>query len=91
MMSRAVQRIQGADVWGGAIWLSTDDATNGVYRVDLRTGDVTDVGSMGHVAGEGEGIDATPLASGQLHALTGDETSLDMWLVDLRAEVSRQH
>lgn len=88
-MSKTVARIQGADVWGGAIWLSTDDATNGVYRVDLRTGHVTDVGSMGHVAGEGEGIDATALPSGQLHALTGNETSLDMWLVDLRAEASR--
>jgi hypothetical protein len=88
-LSKTVERIQGADVWGGAIWLSTDDATNGIYRVDLRTGAVTDVGSIGHVAGEGEGIDATPLPSGQLHALTGDDTTLDMWLVDLRATTTR--
>ena len=89
-MSRTVEDIQGADIWAGAAWLSTDDDHNGVYRVDLRTGEVTDVGSSGHIAGEGEGIDATPLPSGQLHTLTGDETSLDMWLVDLQVRCQRR-
>ncbi len=82
-MSRKVERIQGGDVADGALWLSTDDADNGLYRVDLATGEVQSIGSVGHVAGEGEGIDATALPSGLLHVLVGDDASIGMWLVDL--------
>ena len=57
-MDRTVERIQGGDVADDALWLSTDDASNGVFRVDLQTGAVQEVGSLGHVDGEGEGIDA---------------------------------
>jgi hypothetical protein len=59
-LSRLLHRVQGASVGGGAIWLSTDDGHNGIYRVDSRTGAVTDVGSAPPIAGEGEGIDAAP-------------------------------
>ena len=41
-----------------------------VYRVDIKTGRVDALGSMGHATAEGEGIDATPLSSGLLHTLT---------------------
>jgi len=40
-MSTQVDRVQGADIRDGAVWLSTDDATDGVYRVDLATGKAT--------------------------------------------------
>lgn len=83
-MSTTVKRIQGGDVAEGALWLSTDDETNGLYRVDLTTGAVQSLGSVGHVEGEGEGIDATPRPSGLLHVLVGDEASIGMWLVDVQ-------
>ena len=83
-MSQTVDRIQGGDVADGAIWLSTDDDHNGVYRVDLVTGEVTDLGSMGHVDGEGEGIDATQLPSGLLHPLVADAAIVPMWVVNLK-------
>ena len=61
-MSITVDRVQGGDVHDGAVWLSTDDDTDGVYRVDLVTGAVQPLGSIGRADGEGEGIDATPLS-----------------------------
>lgn len=60
---------QGADVADGAVWISTSDDHNGVYRVDLTTGDTTSVGTLGHPGLEGEGIDTTVLASGAFHAI----------------------
>jgi hypothetical protein len=83
-LSRTVERIQGADVADGALWLSTDDDHNGLYRVDLRTGAVQDLGTMGHEDGEGEGLDATDLPSGLLHALVADAAIVPMWVVDLQ-------
>jgi hypothetical protein len=78
-MSRKLGHIQGADVFGGAIWISTDDAQRGVYRVDMKTGTVTQVATLGHAGGEGEGIDATQLASGFLHVLCVDKTFVPVW------------
>jgi hypothetical protein len=63
---------QGADVADGAVWIATSDDHNGVYRVDLTTGDTTSVGTLGHQGLEGEGIDATALPSGAFHALVND-------------------
>ncbi len=82
-MSRTIERIQGADIGDGAIWLATDDDTNGIYRVDMDTGEVQAVGSMGRVAGEGEGIDATPLPIGLLHTLVIDENIAPAYAVHL--------
>ena len=83
-MSANVDRVQGGDVNDGAVWLSTDDATDGVYRVDLRTGQVISLGSIGRIDGEGEGIDATPLPSGDLHVLSADVAIVPMRVIDLR-------
>jgi hypothetical protein len=82
-LSRFVDRIQGGDVAGGALWLSTDDERNGVYRVDLETGEVTEVGSAGHVDGEGEGIDASDGDPATLHVLVADEAIVPMWVVEM--------
>src|SRR5262249_13042002 len=71
-MSRVLHRTQGGDVYDGAVWISTDDPQHGVYRVDLTTRQVTRVVRLGHPGGEGEGIDATSLPSGFLHALCID-------------------
>ena len=83
-MSANVDRVQGGDVRDGAVWLSTDDATDGVYRVDLRTGRVLSLGSIGRVDGEGEGIDATPLPSGDLHVLSADVAIVPVRVIQLR-------
>jgi hypothetical protein len=85
-MSAYVDRVQGGDVVDGAVWLSTDDETDGVYRVDVRTGDVISLGSIGRIDGEGEGIDATPMPRGDLHVLTADVAIVPVRLIDLRVE-----
>lgn len=72
-----------ADLADGAIWLATDDDQSGVHRVDLETGEVQDLGSMGRRDGEGEGIDATDLSSGLLHTLVTDEAAVPVYLVHL--------
>ena len=82
-MSRFVDKVQGADLRDGRAWLSTDDAHDGVYSVDLGTGAVQRLGSIGHVDGEGEGIDATPTASGDLHVLSADVKIVPMRVIDL--------
>jgi hypothetical protein len=82
-LSTFVDRVQGADLYGEALWLSTDDPVDGVYRVDLDSGAVTQVGSLGRVDGEAEGIDATDLDSGFLHALTIDVALRPVWFVHL--------
>jgi hypothetical protein len=78
-MSRFVDKVQGADVADGAVWLSTSDDTNALFRVDVKTGQVDALGSAGHVPGEGEGIDATKLKSGLVHVLTVDPSRSPVW------------
>jgi len=78
-MSQTLHHTQGADVYAGAIWISTDDAQKGVYRVDLHDGTVTRVARLGHAGGEGEGIDATALPSGFLHVLCVDPKLVPVW------------
>ena len=88
-MSMPVDRVQGGDVHDGAVWLSTDDATDGVYRVALANGKVEALGSIGHVDGEGEGIDATPLPAGDLHVLTIDVKVVPVRLIQLQVVAPR--
>jgi hypothetical protein len=83
-MSRFVDKVQGADVADGAVWLSTDDAIKGIYRVDLATGNVDTLASQGVPRGEGEGIDATALSSGLLHALIVAPRLVPVYLHDYR-------
>jgi hypothetical protein len=75
-LRRKLGHIQGGAVGGGQFFLSTDDARNGVYGVDLRTGAVRFLGSTGHGAGEAEGIAYTPPAAAthgaELHTVTAD-------------------
>jgi hypothetical protein len=87
-MSQVLHRTQGGDVALGQIWISTDDAVHGVYRVDLRTGAVDLVAKMGHAGGEGEGIDATQLPSGLLHAMCVDPKYQPVWFEHIRIPVS---
>jgi hypothetical protein len=83
-MSRFVDRVQGGDVAQGAAWLSTDDAGKGLYRVDLGTGHVDRLGTLGYPKGEGEGLDATLLPSGLLHALVVPPELVPVYLHDYR-------
>ena len=79
-MSAFVDKAQGCDVSGGYAWISTSNPTNELYRVDLETGRVDDLGSGGHVPGEGEGIDATKLRSGRFHSMVIDPNLAPVWL-----------
>jgi len=83
-LSQFVDKVQGADVADGAVWLSTSDDTNELFRVDLKTGRVDDLGSAGHVPGEGEGIDATNMKSGLLHVMTVDPQLTPVWFGHFR-------
>ena len=85
-MSRLVDKVQGADIADGAAWLSTDDTDKGLYRVDLVTGHVDTLGSLGYPTGEGEGIDATPLPTGLLHALIIAPTLVPIYLHHYKVE-----
>jgi hypothetical protein len=85
-MTETLHHTQGADVGGGAVWVSTDDAVKGVYRVDLATGAVTKAAEMGHAAGgEGEGLDVTNLPSGFVHTLVAEGTAQPSWFQHWRA------
>jgi hypothetical protein len=85
-LSEAVARVQGGDVLDGFLWLSTDDPVDGIYRVDLTTGQVDRVGALSHPDGEGEGIDATDLPSGQLHAVSIDVALAPVWFQHFRLD-----
>jgi hypothetical protein len=67
-MSTTLHHTQGGAVARGAVWISTSDDGNHVYRVEMATGHVDRVATLG-TTGEGEGIDATMTAAGQLHTL----------------------
>jgi len=82
-MSQFVDRVQGADIAAGAIWLSTDDDGNTLYRVSLPRGRVEALGNAGHVDGEGEGIDATKIGTDRLHVLTVDVMITPVWVGNL--------
>lgn len=84
-MSMELRRTQGADVGHGAVWISTTDDHNGLYRVDLATGRVEEVGTLGHPTGEGEGIDVTDLPSGFAHTLCIDVRRNPVWFGHFRA------
>jgi hypothetical protein len=79
-LSMLLEHTQGADVSAGAVWISTSDAHNDLYRVDLKTGHVDLVGRIDDPPGEGEGIDATLLPSGRLHALVLDPDMTKIWV-----------
>ena len=83
-LSQFVDRVQGGDIAQGAAWLSTDDARKELYRVDLATGHVDALASQGFLDGEGEGIDATPLPSGLLHALVVPKGLVPIWFQAFR-------
>jgi hypothetical protein len=87
-LSKLLHRTQGADLAHGQIWISTDDSQKGIYRVDLRTGAVSLVAKMGHAGGEGEGIDATDLPSGLLHAMCVDQKLVPVWFEHFRIPIS---
>jgi hypothetical protein len=89
-LTMTLHHTQGADIADGAVWIATSDDRNGVYRVDLQSGETTSVGTLGHPGAEGEGIDATTLTSGSFHALVNDPGHATVYLghYDLASEGS---
>lgn len=87
LLDTLLDRVQGGDLWGGFLWLATDNDIDGLYRVDLVTGVVVLIGALAHVDGEGEGIDATDLDSGLLHALSIDAELLPVYFQHFRVDL----
>lgn len=79
-MSGFVDKVQGADVADGFVWLQTSTVTNEIYAVNLKTGEVTDLGSAGHVPGEGEGMDASKVGKTFLHVQVVDPKIVPVYL-----------
>lgn len=86
-MSTTLHQTQGGAVARGAVWISTSDSGNHLYRVDLTTGHVDPIASLG-AAGEGEGVDATATSAGQLHVVRNVTGTLDVLFEQL--DVPRQ-
>jgi hypothetical protein len=82
-LSKFVDKVQGADVAEGAIWLASDDAIKGLYRIDLASGRVEDLGSIGYLDGETEGIDATRAGSRLLRVLSIDARQVPVRAMDV--------
>jgi len=76
-MSTTLHKTQGGAVARGAIWISTSDDGNHVYRVDLASGHVDRTAALG-ATGEGEGVDATTTPAGQLHVVRNVTGTLDV-------------
>jgi hypothetical protein len=77
-----LHKTQGAGVADGAVWISTSDEFNSVYRVDMETG-VGRVAQLLDPPGEGEGIDVMTLRSGTLHAMVIDPDKTKVWVEHL--------
>ena len=57
-LSTVLHHTQGAGVTAGAIWISTSDPRNDLYRVSMKTGRVDRIAQIVDPLGEGEGIDS---------------------------------
>jgi len=79
-LSMLLEHTQGASIAEGAVWISTSDAQNDIYRVDMKTGHVDLVAQVTDPPGEGEGIAITQLPSGYLHATVLDPDMTKVWV-----------
>jgi hypothetical protein len=64
-LSQHLNRIQGAKVFGGALYATRDDAAKSVYKIDLRTGQVTNLFAL-NLVGEMEGLAMRATSDGAL-------------------------
>ena len=79
-LSMLLEHTQGASIADGAVWISTSDAHNDIYRVDIKTGHVDLVAQITDPPGEGEGIAVVQLPSGFIHATVIDPDMTKVWV-----------
>ncbi len=79
-LSMLLEHTQGASIAGGAVWISTSDTQNDIYRVNMKTGHVDRVAQITDPPGEGEGIAVAQLPSGYLHATVLDPDMTKVWV-----------
>jgi hypothetical protein len=79
-LSMHLEHTQGASIADGGIWISTSDAHNDIYRVDMKSGHVDLVAQITDPPGEGEGIAVAQLPSGYLHATVLDPDMTKVWV-----------
>ncbi|MGZ4702720.1 MAG: hypothetical protein ACXV98_16030, partial [Ilumatobacteraceae bacterium] len=79
-LSMPLEHTQGASIADGTVWISTSDAHNDIYRVDMKTGHVELVAQITDPPGEGEGIAVARLPSGLLHATVLDPDQTKVWV-----------
>ena len=87
-LDTTLHHTQGADILNGVIWISTSDPHNDLYAVDQHTGQVRADGSIGHLGGDGEGLDASQMPSGAIHVLCVDPKIAPVWLEHYRVITS---
>ena len=79
-LSMLLEHTQGASIADGAVWISTSDAHNDIYRVNMKTGHVDLVAQITDPPGEGEGLAVVQLPSGYLHATVLDPDMTKVWV-----------
>jgi len=79
-LSMLLEHTQGASIADGAVWISTSDAHNDIYRVNMKTGQVDLVAQITDPPGEGEGLAVVQLPSGYLHATVLDPDVTKVWV-----------
>jgi hypothetical protein len=79
-LSMLLEHTQGAGIADGAVWISTSDAHNDIYRVNMKTGHVDLVAQITDPPGEGEGLAVVQLPSGSLHATVLDPDQTKVWV-----------
>lgn len=77
-LSESIEQIQGGEVYGGKLYLGTNDGTRAVYTVDIKSGGVEKLFDrimyqpkyIDNFGGEGEDVTVYPMEDGTLiHAL----------------------
>ena len=79
-LSMLLEHTQGASIAGGAVWISTSDTQNDIYRVNMKTGHVDLVAQITDPPGEGECIAVAQLPTGYLHATVLDPDMTKVWV-----------
>lgn len=79
-LSRTLGRIQGAKVYQGMLYAQADDTQKTTYKINLETGTVIDLFTLGRPDVEAEGLLLWPQGGALMHTLNTDSAKTAMEL-----------